>query len=60
MAALLMNTHGKRRTAAVLRNDFDEARTKAAKAVPQLAQAIRAFWFYDLGAKAGGRHERRL
>lgn len=51
-AALLTNTHGKRLTPAVLRNHFDEARTKAAKAVPQLAQAIRAFWFYDLRAKA--------
>lgn len=51
-AALLTNTHGKRLTAAVLRNHFDEARTKAAKAMPQLAQAIRAFWFYDLREKA--------
>lgn len=51
-AALLTNTHGKRLTAAVLRNHFDDARTKAAKAVPQLAQAIRTFWFYDLRAKA--------
>lgn len=51
-AALLTNTHGKRLSAAVLRNHFDEARTKAAKAVPQLAQAIRAFWFYNLRAKA--------
>jgi integrase len=51
-AALLTNMHGKRLTAAVLRNHFDEARTKAAKAVPKLAQAIRAFWFYDLRAKA--------
>jgi integrase len=33
-AALLTNTHGKRLTAAVLRNHFDEARTKAEKAVP--------------------------
>lgn len=51
-AALLTNTHGKRLTAAVLRNYFDEARTKTAKAVPQLAQAIKAFWLYDLRAKA--------
>lgn len=51
-ATLLTNTHGKRLTAAVLRNHFDEARTKAAKAVPQLTKAIRVFWFYDLRAKA--------
>lgn len=50
-AALLTNTHGKRLTAADLRNHFDEARTKAAKAMPQLAQAIRAFWFYHLREK---------
>ena len=47
-AALLTNTHGKRLTAAVLRNHFDDARTNAAKALPQLAQAIKAFRFYDL------------
>jgi len=51
-AALLTNMHGKRLTAAVLRNHFDEARAKAAEAIPKLAQAIRAFWFYDLRAKA--------
>jgi len=51
-AALLTNMHGKRLTAAVLRNHFDEARAKAAEAMPKLAQAIRAFWFYDLRAKA--------
>lgn len=51
-AALLTNMHGKRLTAAVLRNHFDDARSKAAKAVPKLAESIRAFWFYDLRAKA--------
>jgi integrase len=51
-AALLTNMHGKRLTAAVLRNHFDNERTEAAKAMPQLAQAIKAFWFYDLRAKA--------
>ena len=51
-AALLTNMHGKRLTAAVLRNHFDEARSKAAEAMTQLAQAIRVFWFYDLRAKA--------
>jgi integrase len=51
-AALLTNMHGKRLTAAVLRNHFDDARTKAVKEMPKLAEAIRAFWFYDLRAKA--------
>lgn len=51
-AALLVNTHGKRLTAPVLRNHFDAARKKAALQAPQLAAAIRAFWFYDLRAKA--------
>jgi len=41
--ALLTNTHGKRLTAAVPRNNFGDERTKAAKAMPQLEQAIRAF-----------------
>ncbi len=36
-ATLLTNMHGKRLTAAVLRNHFDEARTKAAEALPKLA-----------------------
>jgi integrase len=51
-AALLVNTHGKRLTAAVLRNHFDSARTAAAAKAPHLAAAIKAFWFYDLRAKA--------
>ncbi len=51
-AALLTNMHGKRLTAAVLRNHFDDARTKAAEKTPKLSEAIRAFWFYDLRAKA--------
>jgi hypothetical protein len=39
-------------TATVLRNHFDDARKEAAKAMPQLAQAIKNFWFCDLRAKA--------
>jgi hypothetical protein len=51
-AALLVNTHGKRLTAPVLRNHFDDARKKAALEAPELAAAIKEFWFYDLRAKA--------
>jgi hypothetical protein len=39
-------------TKVVLHNHFDKAPTKAAEAMPRLAKAIRAFWFYDLRAKA--------
>jgi len=53
-ATLLTNMHGKRLTGAVLRNHFNGARTKAAKEMPKLAKAIRAFSFYDLRAKAAG------
>ena len=51
-AALLVNMHGKRLTAPVLRNQFDDAKKKAAVATPDLAEAVKAFWFYDLRAKA--------
>ena len=51
-AALLVNIHGKRMTPAVLRNHFDSARDKAAAATPALEKDIKAFWFYDLRAKA--------
>jgi integrase len=50
-AGLLTNTNGKRLTPALLRNHFDEARKKAA-AHPEMADAIVAFQFYDLRAKA--------
>lgn len=50
--ALLVNTHGKALTKAVLRNHFDDARDAAAKKYPDMAEAIKAFWFYDLRAKA--------
>lgn len=51
-ASLLVNMHGKRMTPAVLRQHFDRARGEAAVATPALAKEIRAFWFYDLRAKA--------
>lgn len=51
-AALLVNIYGKPLTAPALRNQFDEARTLAAIAAPDLADAIKNFWFYDLRAKA--------
>lgn len=51
-AALSVNMQGKRMTTAVLRNHFDRARELAAEMTPTLAKDIRAFWFYDLRAKA--------
>ncbi|WP_441295171.1 hypothetical protein [Massilia glaciei] len=51
-AALLVNMHGKRLTAPVLRNQFDDARKKAGEKYPVLAEAIKGFWFYDLRANA--------
>ncbi|MGK5017034.1 tyrosine-type recombinase/integrase [Janthinobacterium sp. HLS12-2] len=50
--ALLTNIHGKRLTAPALRTHFDAAKKRASKHVPELAQDIMAFWFYDLRAKA--------
>lgn len=49
---LLMNRDGMPFTQPALRNHFDVAKKKAAKAHPELAEAIKAFWFYDLRAKA--------
>ena len=51
-AALLVNIHGRPLTAPTLRYQFEEARTLAAAATPQIANAINGFWFYDLRAKA--------
>ncbi|MFZ6756746.1 hypothetical protein ACO0K9_05960 [Undibacterium sp. Ji50W] len=51
-AALLVNTHGKRLTQAVLRNHFHEARGLAITENPALESSIINFWFYDLRAKA--------
>lgn len=50
--ALLLNTRGMQLTKAVLRNHFEAARSQAAEENPDLADAIKAFWFYDLRAKA--------
>lgn len=50
--ALLVNTQGKRLTQTTLRSHFEKAREAAAVAAPEMAAAIRAFWFYDLRAKA--------
>ena len=50
--ALLTNMHGKRLTAPALRSQFDTAKKQAASHVPELAQEIMEFWFYDLRAKA--------
>lgn len=51
-AALLVNANGKRLTKAVLRNNFEAARKAAAEKNENIASAIKAFWFYDLRAKA--------
>lgn len=50
--ALLTNTSGKRLTAPVLRNHFEEARELAAEANPEMSADIKQFHFYDLRAKA--------
>jgi integrase len=51
-AALLVNEHGKRLSASTLRRHFDAARVKSAEKNPSQAAEIKAFWFYDLRAKA--------
>lgn len=51
-AALLTNMHGKRLTAPALRNQFKKAKAAATAQDPAIAAAIKAFWFYDLRAKA--------
>lgn len=50
--ALLVNLYGKKLTPAVLRTHFVDARKAAAKDHPELAEEIKAMWFYDLRAKA--------
>ncbi len=50
--ALLVNMHGMQLTPAVLRKHFDKAKTKAMQDNPDLADQIKAFWFYDLRSKA--------
>ena len=49
---LLMNRDGMPLTKAVLRKHFVKARDAAALKSPELAGAIKEFWFYDLRAKA--------
>ena len=51
---LLTNKQGTAVTAITLRRHFEQAREAAAKVAPDAAtaEAIRAFWFYDLRAKA--------
>ncbi|HVR54940.1 MAG TPA: tyrosine-type recombinase/integrase, partial [Pseudorhodoferax sp.] len=49
---LAVNQHGKPLTKQTLRTAFETAREKAAETNPQLAEEIRAMWFYDLRAKA--------
>jgi len=52
ISALLISDHGKALTVATLRNGFSEARQRAAERNPEMAEAIREFWFRDLRAKA--------
>lgn len=49
---LLMARDGKPLTKQILRVHFANAKETAAAAHPELAAAIREFWFYDLRAKA--------
>lgn len=49
---LLMARDGKPMTKQILRDQFAKAKEEAAKKHPDLAEAIREFWFYDLRAKA--------
>ena len=51
-ANLAVNTRGLPMTKQVLRTGFKDAKDAAIKAAPELKDAIKAFWFYDLRAKA--------
>jgi integrase len=51
-SALLVSEHGKAMSKQMIRDGFDKARIQAAKAHPELADAIKAAWLYDLRAKA--------
>lgn len=51
-ANLTVNTRGLPLTKQVLRDHFATAKKAAALASPKLADDIKAFWFYDLRAKA--------
>lgn len=52
VSALLVQMNGKPLTPMTLRNGFVAARDAAAAANPDMADDIKAFWFYDLRAKA--------
>jgi integrase len=49
---LLLNRDNRPLTHGVLRGEFKKAKAKACLENPLLESAIRAFWFYDLRAKA--------
>jgi integrase len=51
-ANLTVNTRGMRLAKKTMRDMFVAARAKAAAENPKLKEAIEAFWFYDLRAKA--------
>ncbi|MDD5056596.1 MAG: tyrosine-type recombinase/integrase [Sideroxydans sp.] len=51
--ALICTEAGRALTEGALRSRFDKARTAAVKTKPELAEAIKAFQFRDLRAKAG-------
>lgn len=51
-ANLTVNTRGLRLAKKTMRDMFVSARTEAAAKNPALREAIEAFWFYDLRAKA--------
>jgi integrase len=51
-AQILMVRDGQPMTKQILRDHFSKAKEAAAAAHPELAKAIKEFWFYDLRAKA--------
>lgn len=51
-AQILMVRDGQPMTKQILRDHFKKAKDTAAEKYPDLAGAIKAFWFYDLRAKA--------
>jgi integrase len=51
-AQLLMVRDGKPMTKQILRDHFKKAKEEAVEKYPELAAAIKEFWFYDLRAKA--------
>jgi integrase len=51
-AQILMARDGQPMTKQILRDHFAAAKTAAAEKHPELAKAIKEFWFYDLRAKA--------